>query len=63
MAWICRKQFIVAVYDVVFPPAQKRGMVKFPGKGHFMLSIYLFIRHTPSNEYYVRDNRLRGGHF
>ena len=20
---------------VLFPPAQKRGMVKFPGKGHF----------------------------
>ena len=39
MAWVCRKQFIVAVYDVVFPPAQKRGMVKFPGKGHFILEV------------------------
>ena len=27
--------FDIGQYDVVFPPAKKRGMVKFPGKGHF----------------------------
>ena len=26
---------IVRLHELVFPPAPKKGMVKFPGKGHF----------------------------
>ena len=26
---------LMPLLRIVFPPAQKKGMVKFPGKGHF----------------------------